>query len=106
MELSNEILSDITVHMKYARYLDKKNRRETLQTGQKTDSVPRDETARGLHPNPVFATTRDLGSAVIRSFTRVAGRDAPLAGVTVPVGQRVVACYGGANRKPFPKPET
>ena len=38
--------------------------------------------------------------SVIRSFTRVAGRDAPLAGVTVPAGQRVVACYGGANRDP------
>jgi ribonucleoside-diphosphate reductase alpha chain len=29
MELSNKILSDITVHMKYARYLDDQNRRET-----------------------------------------------------------------------------
>ena len=29
MELANEILSDITVHMKYAKYLPKKNRRET-----------------------------------------------------------------------------
>jgi ribonucleoside-triphosphate reductase len=29
MLLPNEILSDITVHMKYARYLPKKNRRET-----------------------------------------------------------------------------
>jgi len=29
MELSNEILSDITVHMKYARYLPELNRRET-----------------------------------------------------------------------------
>ena len=29
MELSNQILSDITVHMKYARFLEKKNRRET-----------------------------------------------------------------------------
>ena len=28
-ELSNEILSDITVHMKYARFLPKENRRET-----------------------------------------------------------------------------
>jgi ribonucleoside-diphosphate reductase alpha chain len=28
-ELSNEILSDITVHMKYARFLPEKNRRET-----------------------------------------------------------------------------
>ena len=30
MELSSEILSDITVHMKYARYLDDKYRRETF----------------------------------------------------------------------------
>ena len=29
MELATEILSDITVHMKYARYLSKKKRRET-----------------------------------------------------------------------------
>ncbi len=29
MELSNKILSDITVHMKYARYLENKKRRET-----------------------------------------------------------------------------
>ena len=29
MELANEILSDITVHMKYAKYLPKKKRRET-----------------------------------------------------------------------------
>ena len=29
MELSSEILSDITVHMKYARFLPEKNRRET-----------------------------------------------------------------------------
>jgi ribonucleoside-triphosphate reductase len=29
MELSNEILSEITVHMKYARYLEDKQRRET-----------------------------------------------------------------------------
>tara|TARA_B100000214_G_scaffold88339_1_gene60767 strand:+ start:10185 stop:12047 length:1863 start_codon:yes stop_codon:yes gene_type:complete len=29
MELSSKILSDITVHMKYARYLDSENRRET-----------------------------------------------------------------------------
>ena len=31
MELSSEILSDITVHMKYARYLEDKNRRETFE---------------------------------------------------------------------------
>ena len=31
MELSSEILSDITVHMKYARYLADKYRRETFQ---------------------------------------------------------------------------
>ena len=30
MELSSEILSDITVHMKYARYLEDKYRRETF----------------------------------------------------------------------------
>ena len=29
MELSNKILSEITVHMKYARYLEDKKRRET-----------------------------------------------------------------------------
>ena len=29
MELSNKILSDITVHMKYARYIPELNRRET-----------------------------------------------------------------------------
>ena len=29
MELSNQILSEITVHMKYARYLEKEKRRET-----------------------------------------------------------------------------
>ena len=28
-EISNQILSDITVHMKYARFLPEKNRRET-----------------------------------------------------------------------------
>ena len=28
MEVSNRILSDITVHMKYARYLEDKKRRE------------------------------------------------------------------------------
>jgi len=31
MELSNKILSDITVHMKYARYIPELNRRETWQ---------------------------------------------------------------------------
>ena len=31
MELSNKILSDITVYMKYAKYLPKNNRRETWQ---------------------------------------------------------------------------
>ena len=31
MELSSEILSDITVHMKYARYLEDKYRRETFK---------------------------------------------------------------------------
>jgi len=31
MDLPNRILSDITVHMKYARYLPKKNRRETWE---------------------------------------------------------------------------
>ena len=31
MELASEILSDITVHMKYARYLPKKYRRETYE---------------------------------------------------------------------------
>jgi len=31
MELSNKILSDITVYMKYARFLHKKNRRETWE---------------------------------------------------------------------------
>lgn len=31
MELSNKILSDITVHMKYARFLPDKNRRETWE---------------------------------------------------------------------------
>ena len=29
MEISNRILSDITVHMKYAKFLNEKNRRET-----------------------------------------------------------------------------
>ena len=29
MDLPNEILSDITIYMKYARYLDSKKRRET-----------------------------------------------------------------------------
>ena len=31
MELSNQILSEITVHMKYARYLEDKKRRETWE---------------------------------------------------------------------------
>ena len=31
MELSNEILSEITVHMKYARYLEEEKRRETWE---------------------------------------------------------------------------
>jgi ribonucleoside-diphosphate reductase alpha chain len=31
MELSNKILSDITVYMKYAKYLPNKNRRETWE---------------------------------------------------------------------------
>ena len=29
MEIASEILSDITVHMKYARYIPEKKRRET-----------------------------------------------------------------------------
>ena len=29
MDISNEILSEITVHMKYARYLEDQQRRET-----------------------------------------------------------------------------
>ena len=29
MELANKILSDITVYMKYARYLEDENRRES-----------------------------------------------------------------------------
>ena len=29
IELASQILSDITVHMKYARYLNEQNRRET-----------------------------------------------------------------------------
>ena len=31
MELSSKILSDITVHMKYARHLGEENRRETWE---------------------------------------------------------------------------
>ena len=31
MELSNQILSDITVYMKYAKYLPEKQRRETWE---------------------------------------------------------------------------
>ena len=31
MSVANNILSDIAVHMKYARYLPKKNRRETWE---------------------------------------------------------------------------
>jgi ribonucleoside-triphosphate reductase (thioredoxin) len=31
MELSKKILSDITVHMKYAKFLPKENRRETWE---------------------------------------------------------------------------
>ncbi len=31
MEIANKILSDITVHMKYARYISKKERRETWE---------------------------------------------------------------------------
>lgn len=31
MNLASDILSDITVHMKYARYLEEKNRRETWE---------------------------------------------------------------------------
>ena len=30
MELSNQILSEITVHMKYARYLEDKQRRSSI----------------------------------------------------------------------------
>ena len=60
---------------------------------------------RSLVPSAVDESLRI--DSVIRSFTRVAGRDAPLAGVTVPAGQRVVACYGGANRDPrrYPDPD-
>jgi cytochrome P450 len=53
---------------------------------------------RSLVPSAVDESLRI--DSVIRSFTRVAGRDAPLAGVSIPAGQRVVACYGGANRDP------
>ena len=31
MNISNRILSDLTVHMKYAKYLEKENRRETWE---------------------------------------------------------------------------
>ena len=31
MTIANKILSDITVHMKYARYLPEKNRRENWE---------------------------------------------------------------------------
>ena len=31
MSLSNDILSEITVHMKYAKYIPEKNRRETWE---------------------------------------------------------------------------
>ena len=31
MELSNQILSDITVHMKYARFLPEQNKRESWE---------------------------------------------------------------------------
>ena len=31
MEISNQILSEITVHMKYAKYLPEENRRETWE---------------------------------------------------------------------------
>ena len=31
MDLERKILSDVTVHMKYARYLDSENRRENWQ---------------------------------------------------------------------------
>ena len=31
MELSNKILSEITVHMKYAKYLPEQQRRETWE---------------------------------------------------------------------------
>ncbi len=31
MSVANKILSDITVHMKYARYLPEQNRRENWQ---------------------------------------------------------------------------
>ena len=31
MEVSNKILSDITVYMKYAKYIPKLNRRETWE---------------------------------------------------------------------------
>ena len=31
MELSNKILSDITVYMKYAKYIPENNRRETWE---------------------------------------------------------------------------
>lgn len=31
MDLEKKILSDITVHMKYARYLDEENRRENWE---------------------------------------------------------------------------
>ena len=31
MEVSNKILSDITIHMKYAKYIPELNRRETWE---------------------------------------------------------------------------
>ena len=34
MDLSTEILSDIVVHMKYAKYLESKNRRDLVRACQ------------------------------------------------------------------------
>ncbi len=53
---------------------------------------------RSLVPKAVDESLRI--DSVIRSFTRVSAREAEVDGVSIPADQRIVACYGGANRDP------
>ena len=55
-KLSRDILSDITVHMKYARYLPKKERRETwkeLVTRNKKMHLKKYPELKRCHPLPL-----------------------------------------------------
>ena len=71
MNISNKILSDITVYMKYAKYIPELNRRETweeLVTRNKKMHLKKDLPFAPVRPQARFTSTHEVLAASVQFF--------------------------------------